>query len=142
MSYCTLQNLTDRYGERLLVEISDRGESASDTIDEALISRAIADADALIDGYLAARYKLPLSTTPAIVTDLSQAIAIYKAHARVADEKIAEDYRTALKTLRDIANGLVKLDVDGVEPAASGASEVRTNNPERPLSAATMKGYI
>jgi phage gp36-like protein len=142
MSYCTLQNLTDRYGERLLVEISDRGESASDTIDEALISRAIADADALIDGYLAARYKLPLSTTPAIVTDLSQAIAIYKAQARVADEKIAEDYRTALKTLRDIANGLVKLDVDGVEPAASGASEVRTNNPERPLSAATMKGYI
>lgn len=142
MTYCTLANLTDRYGAQLLIEISDRGEAASDTIDEALITRAITDADALIDGYLATRYKLPLASIPAIVTDLSQSIAIYRAHARVADEKITDDYKSALRILAQISAGVIKLDVDGVEPAASGASEVRTNNPERPLSAATMKGYI
>jgi phage gp36-like protein len=142
MSYCTLQNLTDRYGAQLLIEISDRGERASDTVDEALISRAIADADALIDGYLKARYALPLAPVPPIVTDLSQSIAIYRAHARVADEKITADYKDALKILAQISSGVIKLDVAGVEPAASGAMEVCTNNPERPLSAATMKGYI
>ena len=142
MSYCTLQQLKDRYSETLLVEVSDRGAVSTGMIDEALITRAIADADALIDGYLKGRYALPLAAVPPLVTDLSLTIAIYKAHANVAAEKIRQDYLDALKLLAQISAGTVRLDVAGVEPAASGASDVRTNEPERPLSAATMKGYI
>lgn len=142
MSYCSLAQLIDRYSAKLLIEISDRGEEPTGEIDAALIARAIADADALIDGYLKVRYALPLASVPSLVTDLSLVISVYKAHAHVAAEKIVNDYRDALKTLKEIAQGLIQLDVDGVEPAPSGAAEVRTNNPERPLSAATMKGYI
>jgi phage gp36-like protein len=132
LPYCTLQQLTDRYSLAMLVEISDRGETPTGTVDAALIDRAIADADALIDGYLKTRYALPLAAVPALVTDLSLIISIYKAHA----------HEGALRTLRDIASGMIRLDVAGAEPATSGASEVRTNEPHRPLSADTMKGYI
>lgn len=142
MAYCTLQELKDRYSEALLVEISDRADAPTGAVDTALIDRAIADADALIDGYLKPRYALPLATVPRLVTDLSLRISIYFAHARVADDKIVRDYQDALKTLAQISSGAIQLDVDGAEPAASGASEIRTNEPERPLSAATMKGYI
>jgi len=142
MAYCTLQELADRYSERMLIDISDRGEEATGAVDEALIDRAIADADALIDGYLKVRYAQPLASVPRLVTDLSLRISIYYAHAHVAAEKITADYKDALRTLGEISRGLVQLDLDGAEPAASGASEVRTNRPERPLSAATMKGYI
>lgn len=142
MAYCTLQELIDRYSERMLVEISDRGDAASGTIDQALVDRAIADADALIDGYLKVRYALPLASVPRLVKDLSLRIAIYYAHAHVAAEKIRKDYEEALKALRDISVGLIRLDLDGAEPAASGASEVRTNQPDRPMTAETMKGYI
>jgi phage gp36-like protein len=142
LPYCTLQQLTDRYSLAMLVEISDRGETPTGTVDAALIDRAIADADALIDGYLKTRYALPLAAVPALVTDLSLIISIYKAHAHVAAEKITKDYEGALRTLRDIASGMIRLDVAGAEPATSGASEVRTNEPHRPLSADTMKGYI
>lgn len=142
MSYCTLQQLIDRYSETLLVEISDRGETPTGTVDAVLIDRAIADADALIDGYLKVRYTLPLAVNPRLVTDLSLRISIYYAHAHVASEKITADYKAAEKTLRDISLGLIKLDLDGAEPAGSGAAEVRTNDPHRPLTADTMKGFI
>jgi len=135
MPYCTLDQLTDRYSHALLVEISDRADAPTGTIDADMIDRAISDADALIDGYLARRYALPLASTPRLVTDLSLRISIYYAHGRVAAEKITKDYEAAMKTLRDISNGLIQLDIDGAEPAASGASEVRTNEPERPRSA-------
>lgn len=142
MAYCTLQELTDRYSARMLLDLSDRGEAAAEEIDAALIDRAIRDADALIDGYLAVRYALPLASVPRLVTDLSLRISIYYAHAHVAADKIKADYEAALKTLRDIAGGLIRLDLDGAEPPPSGASEVRTNEPQRPFSAATMKGYV
>ncbi|SMH42479.1 gp436 family protein [Mesorhizobium australicum] len=142
MSYSTQAQLVERYSEKMLIDISDRGETPTGEIDAALIARAIADADALIDGYLKVRYALPLADVPDLVRDLSLAISIYKAHAHVAAEKITADYKDALKTLEQIARGLIQLDVEGVEPAPSGAAEVRTNQPERPLSAATMKGYI
>lgn len=142
MPYCTLQELTDRYSERMLLDISDRGDAPAEEVDQTLVDRAIADADALIDGYLKVRYALPLASVPRLVKDLSLRISIYYAHAHVAAGKIKDDYEAALKTLREISAGTIRLDLDGAEPAASGASEVRTNNPERPLSTATMKGYI
>ena len=142
MAYCTLQELTDRYSERMLIEISDRGDTPAEEVDQTLIDRAIADADALIDGYLSVRYALPLASVPRLVKDLSLRISIYYAHAHVAAEKIRRDYEEALKTLEHLSKGLIRLDLDGAEPAASGASEVRTNEPERPIAAATMKGYI
>jgi phage gp36-like protein len=142
VDYCTQIQLEARYGTALLVEISDRADVPTGAIDAALITRAIADATALIDGYLAGRYALPLATVPALVIDLAQRIAIYYAHSNVASEKIGKDYEAALRQLKDIASGLIKLDAGGAEPAGSGASEVRTNEPERPLSAATMKGFV
>lgn len=142
MPYCTLDQLKARYSERLLLDLSDRGTAPATVIDIALIDRAIADADALIDGYLKSRYALPLADVPRLVTDLSLRISIYYAHAHVAADKIKADYEAALKSLRDISTGLIRLDVAGTEPASSGGEEVRTNEPHRPLSADSLKGYI
>ncbi|WP_163266459.1 gp436 family protein [Chelativorans alearense] len=142
MAYCTLQELIERYSERMLIDISDRGDAPTGTIDGDLITRAIADADALIDGYLAARYRLPLASVPHLVRDLSLRVSIYYAHAHVAEEKIKRDYEEALATLKRIAQGLIKLDIDGVEPPGSGAAEVRVGECERPMTVKSMKGFI
>lgn len=143
MAYCSLDQLTDRYGARLLIELSDRGEAPPEAPDADLFARAIADADALIDGYLFGRYALPVSDVPALLVDLSQRIAVYKAHANVVSDKIRKDYDDALKVLTQIADGKVTLNIAGAEPAGSGLSSgVTTNEPHRPLDADTMKGYI
>lgn len=142
MAYCTIEQITDRYGARFLIELSDRGEEAATEADAALFNRAIADADALIDGYLKGRYQLPLAAVPPLLADLSQRIAIYFAHANVASDKIRKDYEDALKVLDRIGSGMVKLDAGGVEPEGADGSGVRTNDRERPLTEETMRGYI
>lgn len=142
MTYCSQADLEDRYGPRLLTELTDRGDVATGTIDSDVVDRAIADTDALIDGYLAGRYALPLSETPSLLTDLAQQIAVYKLHLNVASEKITADYRDAIKTLTQISKGEVRLSVSGAEPDGGAANEVRTNEPERPFTNDSMKGFI
>ncbi|WP_226779514.1 gp436 family protein [Oceaniglobus trochenteri] len=142
MSYATLDNLTDRFGSRLLVQLTDRGEVVTDTIDTDVIDRALADTDAAIDGYLKDRYVLPLAETPPLIADLAQSIAIYKLHVYAPDPKIEADYKDALRTLRDIASGVVRLSVAGVEVSETGGSGARMTDRERPLTAQNLKGFI
>lgn len=140
MPYTDLTQLTDRFGEALLRDLADRDGSGA--VDANVIARAIADTGAAIDGYLAGRYKLPLANVPPLVADLAQVITIYKLHTYEPDPKIAEDYKDAMRQLREIANGTVRLSAEGVEPAASGVSDVRTNDRDRPFTNDNMTGFI
>ena len=142
MAYCTLQDLIDRYGEPLLREITDRGDVAAEAIDATAIDRAIADAGALIDGFLKPRYALPLNPVPPLVKRLALTIAVYEAHASVAGDKVRRDYDDALKLLGQISSGAVKLDANGLEPASSGANGARITDRDRPFTADNLKGYI
>lgn len=142
MGYCTLAELTDRFGETLLIDLSHRDGARPAAPDAALFARVIADADALIDSYLKGRYQLPIAgAVPPVLTDLSLAISIYKAHASVVAEKFRKDFEDALKTLKDIASGAARLDVAGAEPAASGASGARITDRERPFTEDNLKGW-
>ncbi|NCM96148.1 MAG: DUF1320 domain-containing protein [Rhodobacterales bacterium] len=142
MTYATLQQLTDRYGERMLIGLTDRVEEPTGAVVTAVIDRALADTDALIDGYLQARYILPMVATPPLLADLAQAIAIYKLHTFAPDPKIETDYKDALRSLQQIANGMIRLPVAGVEPEAQGGSGARLTDRERPMTAENLKGFI
>jgi phage gp36-like protein len=143
VSYCTLDQLTARYGETMLRQLTDRAQPPAGVIVSAVVDRALADTDALIDGYLRGRYALPLPDVPPLVTDLAQQIAIYKLHGQTVADKIDADYQQALKTLAMIAAGTVRLDVAGIEPAASGASGVRVADRARDLMTPdNLRGFI
>lgn len=142
MAYCTLADLIAQYGTPMLIEATDRGAVATGAVDETAIARAIQSADALIDGALKVRYALPLATTPALINDLSMTIALYRAHANVASDKVRKDYEDALKTLAQISAGTMRLDVAGIEPAASGSAGARITDRDRPMTPENMKGWI
>lgn len=142
MAYVTQQQLVARYGERLLVQLTDRAEIATGTIDPAVVTAAIADTGAVIDGYLAVRYQLPLGDVPDLIRDLALAIAIYKLHPFAPDPKIQADYDAALRSLRDLSTGTMRLNVAGIEPAGSGAAGVEYVDRERPLTPETLRGFI
>lgn len=143
MSYCTLQNLTDRFGTQALLDLTDRATPPAGEIDETVVDRAITDTGALIDGYLKDRYTLPLTSVPPLLTDLALAIAFYKLHVHLTEDKVRNDYKDALATLVQIANGTVRLDVEGAEPDGVGAGDVRTNSDRpREITPDNMKGFI
>lgn len=142
MTYATQTQLTERFGAAMLVNLTDRAAVATGAIDVAVIARALADTDAMIDGYLAARYTLPLTEVPPLVADLAMQIAIYKLHVNDPDPKISKDYDNALRMLRDIGTGAVRISAAGIEPAGATANGVVVTDRERPFTESAMKGFI
>lgn len=142
MPYTSQADLEERYGAALLVDLTDRADVATGTIDVATVARAISETDALIDGYLRSRYVLPLSVVPPIIGTLARQIAIYILHPYEPNEKIRRDHDAAIAQLREIARGLIQLDADGVAPDQSGAGGARLTDRERDMTAGTLKGLI
>lgn len=142
MTYATLQQLTDRYGEQMLVMLTDRGDVATGDIDVAVINRSLTDTDSMIDGFLKDRYILPIVATPPLLADIAQMIVIWKLHRHQPNEKIEKDYKEAMSLLDRISTGKVRLPIDGVEPATAPTNGVRITDRERPLTAENLKGFI
>lgn len=140
MSYATLAELTERYGEQFLVKLT--AVAPATEIDAAVVARALTDADALIDGYLKGRYLLPLTSTPPLLRDLALAIAVYKLHRQSASEKIRADYDDAVRVLGQIGSGQVRLDIAGAEPPSSGTGGVRASDRDRDMTPDNLKGFV
>lgn len=141
--YCTLQNLIDRYGAALLIQLTDRSAIGTGEIDSGLVDRAIAEAGEMIDGYLAPRYALPLAQVPGMICVLAQQLAIWSLHVATPEDKIGKDYDRALATLRDISRGVIGIpNAEGLAPAASETTGVWTTDRERPFTEETMRGFI
>lgn len=142
MPYVTLAQLIDRYGEPTLVAVTDRGQHSTGVIDAAVVARAIADADATIDGYLARRYALPLSAPQPMLARLAGSIVFYALHVFQPDEKIVAEHKEAVAMLREIAAGTVALTAAGAEAPQTGGTGARITDRERQMSQDNMGGFI
>lgn len=142
MPYVTLAQLIERYGEPALIAVTDRGEFATGVVNEAAIDRAIADADALIDGYLVRKYALPLAEAQPLLVKVAGSLVFYDLHTFQPDEKIVNDQKLAIATLRDIASGAVALTVAGLEPQNNAGSGARITDRDRLLTQDNMKGFV
>lgn len=144
MTYTTLAQLIDRVGEPMLIDLTDnRADAQTGAVVTAVVDRALADTDALINGYLSARYDIKSPIVSPMVADIAGAIALWKLHVSTPEDKIKADYEAAIKSLRDIAQGVIRIpDATGLEPSSSGASGVVVTDRERPFTAANMKGFI
>lgn len=105
MPYTDQAALVDRYGEQELVQVTDKGELLTGEINSTVVSRALADADAIIESYVGARYVVPMAPVPAVVVEKACVIARYKLHEDHASELIRKDYESAIAWLRDVAAG-------------------------------------
>lgn len=142
MTYASQAMLVKRFGLAMLLDLTDRADPPAGQIDADLVAQELGNTDAVINGYVGNRYRLPLDSTPPLVADLALAIAIYKLHRYAPDPKVKDDYDQAIRTLAHISDGKVKLDAAGIEPAPSGASGVQFIDRERPLSPESMTGFI
>lgn len=119
MTYAIQQDIIDRYDqEQLLIVAGD-----DDIVDAEKVTRAINDASAEIDTYLAAKYQLPLPTVPTVLVRLAVDIAMYRmaSDADVATEERRQRFDDAIKLLRSMSEGKVKLGVQQTPPSSNGA---------------------
>lgn len=104
MTYALREDMAQRYGAD---EIAQR-ESA---LDPGALDVILADADALIDGYLISGYSLPLQPVPAKLTQIACAVARYHLLGDSVTERARNDYTDALGWLKDVQAGIVVLQV-------------------------------
>jgi len=127
------------------LEGSDRSAWAAEqiaTADEALarIDRLIADTGELVDGYLGARYTLPLLTIPGIVRAWATDVLRYRLHDNLdADAPIASRYRDAVAGLSLIRDGKLSLGVAEVATAPSGSPA--SSAPPRVMTRERLEQY-
>lgn len=117
MPYCTRQDLIDRYGETEILQLTDR--DGIGVIDDTVVTRAIDDAGAEIDGYLAGRYRLPLATVPRLITSVACDLARYHLYADGAPEAVAKRHDDAIKLLGAVSRGAINLGLSTTGDAAA-----------------------
>lgn len=139
MDYCTQQDLIDRFGSDELVQLTDKTNYPASTIDSVTVDRALSDASALIDSYLAKLYRLPLSTVPPFLTKAAADIARYFLYGKSAEDTVTKAYTDAVTWLTNISKGLVTLDAEGVAPAEAGDGQVQVHAPRRIFSRDSLR---
>lgn len=141
MTYATLQNLKDRFGEDELIQLTDRDNLG--TINTTVVDRALADADAQINGYLSVRYTLPLSApVPTELERIACDLARYALYEDRVTEIVEKRYDAAIRKLRDVAAGHAGLGVDdtGNEQTSSNVAEMSATTPV--FRRADSEGFI
>ena len=131
--YCTVEDIETQLSTPILIQLSSDDEG-QDEIDRTVVDEAILYSSTLIDGYLRGRYNLPLNTHFPLLRILCIDLSIYRLYSRrmfhEMPEVIAEAYKNAIATLRDIQKGIISLQAessDTQETASFNPDEYRTN---------------
>lgn len=110
--YAGTADMVARFGERIMVELTDTGPAPSGQVDAVVASQALADADALIDGYIGSRYTLPLATVPELLKVIACDLARYRLMGERPIEEVRQRYEDATAWLGKIAEGKYGLGLD------------------------------
>lgn len=125
--YCSQADILERISQEDLARLTD--DTDGQVIDESVVSRAIADADAEINGYVAVRHRVPLDPVPELIRKLSVELAIYHMYSRRvgAPEEWRTRYEDNQSQLKALSAGKMSLGVgDPDTPPVSPPADVQS----------------
>ena len=105
--YCTKDELILRYGEKLLMQLTDH-ENAG-IINDDLLTMTIADATNEIDSFFHMQYALPFSETPENVRRIACDLVLYRLYNNNVTELMQKRHEEDFKILSMYASGELKL---------------------------------
>jgi phage gp36-like protein len=141
MAYCTLADIKKAITEAVVQQLTD-DDNVGAIITEN-VTKAIARADAEIDGYCAVKYAVPFTTVPPVVAGLSLDMSIYYLYKRrTVSDDVQKSYDNAVARLKDISSGRLSLGVDP-PPAASTSEGAEANKSvsDRIFTRDKLKGF-
>lgn len=142
MSYASKQDMIDRFGMDELIQLTDRATPPAGVIDDVVLNAALADADDEINGYLQAKYTLPLASVPLLIRKLARTIARYNLYDDLPPEHIENRYKAAIKTLEGIAKGIMHLGLDSASQTAPQTSMPETNADDAVFTPDSVSGFV
>ena len=129
--YCSIADIKTYISANTMVQLTN--DEGGTSVNITVSTEAIIYASTLIDGYLRARYTLPLDTHFPLLKILCIDIAVYRLYSRrMRDdmpETIENAYKNAIATLRDIQKGVISLQAENdlLESSGFNPQEYKTN---------------
>lgn len=149
MGYCTLKDIISVIPERELINLTVDEPDENSVIDESIFDECTEVADSLINGYLRARYKLPLTVVPSFLRTIAIDITAYRLYMRrprAIPEHIKDNYKDAISKLNDLKKGNIMLETpeempDGQMPAGKSAFRVNKTAKDRIFNDGLMNRF-
>lgn len=143
MTYCTQQDLVDRFGATKLIQLTDRVNKPATTINAVTVTERIADAVSLINSYLAKRYQLPLTDVPPVLKTYAIDIAWFLLHGDAAgkDHPARMAFNDAKAWLKFVSVGDVVIEGAGEIIAPAGGGQIKTSEPNRVFTRDKLEGF-
>jgi phage gp36-like protein len=114
VTYASLADLTDRYGEAELIRLTDIEAVRNNAINETAVTSALTDASNEINEYVGLRNPAP----PALIT-IECRIAYYLLQRNLPNEAARLGYEDAIRRLKDISAGRAVLPLADAEATAA-----------------------
>ncbi|TDK65981.1 gp436 family protein [Sapientia aquatica] len=130
MRYLTIDDIRLAIPTATLIALSSDDPLAQD-IDIAVIERAAASTEELIDAHLRGRYVLPLTNVPTVIRDSTVVLVRHQLYSRRPEgadlpKAISDSYQATLKVLADIRDGRLTIGLDsGQAQPEPGVFKVR-----------------
>ncbi len=122
MPYASFDDLVEQFTAQEVESLSDG--------DDERVNRALSDASATADSYIAIKYPLPLPDTPTALLGAVCDIARYRLYKDRATEEVRKRYEDAIGWLKRIADNKAVLVFDpSVVPAEERAALQADTNP-------------
>jgi len=138
--YITQDDLFSQISEEELISLTDDEELGS--INTERVNACISQAEAIIDSYLGARYKLPFEVVPEVLKKIAVDMTVYflESRRRAPTEERRQNYEDAVKFLKDIAKGIASLGISQeVDVPQENKPEITAN--ERIFTRGSLKDF-
>jgi phage gp36-like protein len=138
-TYISQSDLDEYIEERTLIQLTDDNNSGS--VNSAIVDECIVGAEAEVEGYLAARYAVPITgTVPGNIAEACVVLACRRLYVRrgrlpEAFQVVVED---TMKLLMAIAKGDLLIDTP---EKTSPSGEILVDYQERKFTRDTMNGW-
>ena len=144
--YATKDAMLARFGNSELVQASNLDLPVGPdpmAIDDNVLNAVMSEANSMVDGYIQAKYRLPLNPVPPSLTAKACDIARFTLWKSRASERVLEGYNNAIAFLKDIARGLVALGPTATTEAPTVAIGAKSYvDPDEPeMSTGNMNDY-
>ena len=137
--YLSIGDFVERFGFDEVVAMTDA--TGAGRIDRPLLTRALADAQAIAEGYLAGRYALPLASVPPLVALAIADIARARLYPRGAPEGVAGNAAASTKLLQSIQAGTMPLAITGASAPEAPSDAPVVSIPGRRAYPDGLAGY-
>jgi phage gp36-like protein len=141
MTYADVQDMVDKFGISEMISLSNIDNPAAVAVNDPIVLENLTDSSAEIDGYVSARYALPLPSVPGVLKSACLDMTRYRLDKNFQREDVRKRYEDWIRFLKDVSAGRASLGLNPDSGAEANLISAKISSPERIFTNNALTGY-